>query len=273
MFSAGADLKAINAGQAATRSAPAAAASPASSTASAASRSSSPSTGWRRPADARSCSPSDLVVATTRSAFGLAEVKRNLIAGAGGLFRLPRAIGQAAAMEAILTGEPIPAQRAYDLGLGLATGRARRRPSTRRSGSPTRSSPTPRSRCWASRKVVLAAAYADDETLKQMTNDEFASRPRIGGHQGRARPRSSRSARPTGPGAERPTASAVESRRHRDQAGGDAGSLVEVLRVAITRERLALEHAGAALAGVRQRRPPATRRRSRARVRPACTKT
>ncbi|MGA1006661.1 MAG: enoyl-CoA hydratase-related protein, partial [Ilumatobacteraceae bacterium] len=40
----------------------------------------------------------DLVIATTRSAFGLAEVKRNLIAGAGGLFRLPRAIGQAAAM-------------------------------------------------------------------------------------------------------------------------------------------------------------------------------
>ncbi len=51
----------------------------------------------------------DLVVATTRSSFGLAEVKRNLIAGAGGLFRLPQAIGQAAAMEAILTGEPIPA--------------------------------------------------------------------------------------------------------------------------------------------------------------------
>ena len=32
---------------------------------------------------------SDMVVATTRSSFGLAEVKRNLIAGAGGLFRLP----------------------------------------------------------------------------------------------------------------------------------------------------------------------------------------
>ena len=60
---------------------------------------------------------SDLVVATTRSAFGLAEVKRNLVAGAGGLFRLPRAIGRAAAMEAILTGEPIPAERAYQLGL------------------------------------------------------------------------------------------------------------------------------------------------------------
>ena len=51
---------------------------------------------------------SDLVVATNRSAFGLAEVKRNLVPGAGGLFRLPRAIGRAAAMEAILTGDPIP---------------------------------------------------------------------------------------------------------------------------------------------------------------------
>ena len=28
---------------------------------------------------------------------------------------------------------------------------------------------------WESRKVVLASAYADDETLKQMTNDEFAA--------------------------------------------------------------------------------------------------
>ncbi|MFN8025455.1 MAG: enoyl-CoA hydratase-related protein [Acidimicrobiia bacterium] len=59
----------------------------------------------------------DIVVASTRASFGLAEVTRNLIAAAGGLFRLPRAIGQAAAMDAILTGEPIPATRAYELGL------------------------------------------------------------------------------------------------------------------------------------------------------------
>ena len=59
----------------------------------------------------------DMVVATTRSAFGLAEVMRNLIAGAGGLFRLPRAIGQANAMEVILTGQPLSAERAYELGL------------------------------------------------------------------------------------------------------------------------------------------------------------
>src|SRR2546423_10110066 len=38
----------------------------------------------------------DVVVATTRSSFGLAEVRRNLIAAAGGLVRLPRAIGGAA---------------------------------------------------------------------------------------------------------------------------------------------------------------------------------
>ncbi len=116
---------------------------------------------------------SDLVVATTRSAFGLAEVKRNLIAGAGGLFRLPRAIGQAAAMEAILTGEPIPAQRAYELGLvsrlvapGEAVDEAFRLADQIIANAPLA--------VWASRKVVLASAYADDEALKRMTNEEFA---------------------------------------------------------------------------------------------------
>ncbi len=115
----------------------------------------------------------DLVVATTRSAFGLAEVKRNLIAGAGGLFRLPRAVGRAVAMDAILTGEPIPAQRAYDLGLvsrlvepGGATDEALRLADQITTNAPLA--------VRASRKVVLASAYADDETLKQMTDDVFA---------------------------------------------------------------------------------------------------
>jgi enoyl-CoA hydratase len=115
----------------------------------------------------------DMIVATTRSAFGLAEVKRNLIAGAGGLFRLPRAIGQAAAMEAILTGEPIPAERAYSLGLvsrlvepGEALDEARRLADQITACAPLA--------VWASRKVVLAAAYENDETLKSMTNELFA---------------------------------------------------------------------------------------------------
>jgi enoyl-CoA hydratase len=115
----------------------------------------------------------DLVVATTRSAFGLAEVKRNLIAGAGGLFRLPRAIGQAAAMEAILTGEPIPAGRAYELGLisrlvepGEVLAEAQRLAAQITACAPLA--------VWASRKVVLAAAYEDDETLKELTRRQFA---------------------------------------------------------------------------------------------------
>jgi enoyl-CoA hydratase len=115
----------------------------------------------------------DLVVATTRSAFGLAEVKRNLIAGAGGLFRLPRAIGQAAAMEAILTGEPIPAERAYNLGLvtRLVAPGAALDEALALAGKIAEAAPLA---VWASRRVVLAAAWADDETLKRMTNEEFA---------------------------------------------------------------------------------------------------
>jgi enoyl-CoA hydratase len=115
----------------------------------------------------------DLVVATTRSSFGLAEVKRNLIAGAGGLFRLPRAIGRAAAMEAILTGEPLSAQRAYDLGLvnrlvepGQAVEEATRLAEQICAVAPLA--------VRASRKIVLASAYEDDETLKKMTVDGFA---------------------------------------------------------------------------------------------------
>jgi enoyl-CoA hydratase len=59
----------------------------------------------------------DLVVATARSSFALAEVKWNVLAGAGGLFRLPWAIGRATAMDMILTGAPIDATRAHQLGL------------------------------------------------------------------------------------------------------------------------------------------------------------
>ena len=115
----------------------------------------------------------DLVVATTRSAFGLAEVKRNLIAGAGGLFRLPRAIGRSAAMEMILTGEPLSAQRAYDLGLVnrlVEPGEAFDAAVTL-ANQVTAAAPLA---VYASRKVVLAAAYEDDDTLKRMTNEEFA---------------------------------------------------------------------------------------------------
>jgi enoyl-CoA hydratase len=116
----------------------------------------------------------DLVVASNRSSFGLAEVKRNLIAGAGGLFRLPRAIGRSAALEIILTGEPLAAQRAYELGLvnhvvapDQVMPKALEIAERICAAAPLA--------VWASRKVVLASAYEDDETLINMTNAEFGA--------------------------------------------------------------------------------------------------
>ena len=59
---------------------------------------------------------SDLVVAAESALFGQPEVKRGLYAGAGGAFRLPRALPKARAMEMLLTGDPIDAHAAYLLG-------------------------------------------------------------------------------------------------------------------------------------------------------------
>jgi crotonobetainyl-CoA hydratase len=59
----------------------------------------------------------DLAVAADTASFGLPEVKRGILAGAGGAFRLGRQIPPKIAMEAILTGEPISASKALELGL------------------------------------------------------------------------------------------------------------------------------------------------------------
>jgi len=59
----------------------------------------------------------DLVVASEASKLGVPEVKRALVAGAGAAFLLTRRIPQAIALELLLTGDPITARRAADLGL------------------------------------------------------------------------------------------------------------------------------------------------------------
>ncbi|MDP1820693.1 MAG: crotonase/enoyl-CoA hydratase family protein [Acidimicrobiales bacterium] len=59
----------------------------------------------------------DLVVASGTATFGIPEVKRSLVAGAGGLFRLGRKIPLNIAMELALTGDPIDAARAHHFGL------------------------------------------------------------------------------------------------------------------------------------------------------------
>ncbi|MEJ7894172.1 MAG: crotonase/enoyl-CoA hydratase family protein [Solirubrobacteraceae bacterium] len=59
----------------------------------------------------------DLIVAGRDARFGIPEVKRGLVAAAGGLFRLPQRIPYHLAMELALTGDPIGAERAADVGI------------------------------------------------------------------------------------------------------------------------------------------------------------
>lgn len=58
-----------------------------------------------------------LRVAATGAKLGQPEVKLGIIAGYGGSQRLPRLIGRGLALEMLLTGEPVDAQRAYEMGL------------------------------------------------------------------------------------------------------------------------------------------------------------
>ena len=59
----------------------------------------------------------DLIVASKGTRLGIPEVKRSLVAAGGGLLRLPRVLPRNVAMELALTGDPIAAERAYELGM------------------------------------------------------------------------------------------------------------------------------------------------------------
>ncbi len=59
----------------------------------------------------------DIIVAADHVELGLPEPRRGLIAGAMGVHRLPRHIPYHVAMGHLLTGRPLSAARAYDLGL------------------------------------------------------------------------------------------------------------------------------------------------------------
>jgi enoyl-CoA hydratase len=59
----------------------------------------------------------DLLVAARGAKLGIPEAKRSLVAAAGALLRLPRRMPYHLAMEMALTGEPILAERAYEVGL------------------------------------------------------------------------------------------------------------------------------------------------------------
>ncbi|GAA5016609.1 crotonase/enoyl-CoA hydratase family protein [Streptomyces siamensis] len=59
----------------------------------------------------------DLIVAAEDAKFGLPEVRRGLVAAAGGVIRLPKRIPYHLAMELLLTGRPVSGDRAGRLGL------------------------------------------------------------------------------------------------------------------------------------------------------------
>jgi enoyl-CoA hydratase len=59
----------------------------------------------------------DMIVANVDARFGIPEVKRGMVAAGGGVVQLPRLLPRTLAMELALTGDPIGARRAFELGL------------------------------------------------------------------------------------------------------------------------------------------------------------
>ena len=116
----------------------------------------------------------DMIVAANESVFGLPEVKRSLVAGAGGLFRLPRALGMATAMEIILTGDPIPAQRAYELGMvNQVVPRAQVMDAACKLAE--RIVANAPIAVWASRQVAAQALHSSDEQMWQASGEAFGT--------------------------------------------------------------------------------------------------
>jgi enoyl-CoA hydratase len=73
--------------------------------------------GWALAGGCELALAADLIVAARGAKFGLPEVKRGLVAAAGGLLRLPKILPYQLAMQVALTGEPLTAEAAHAHGL------------------------------------------------------------------------------------------------------------------------------------------------------------
>jgi enoyl-CoA hydratase len=116
----------------------------------------------------------DLIVASTSATFGIPEVKRCLVAAGGALFRLPRKLPFNLAMEMTLTGDPIDAERAHHFGLvnqlcepGQAVSKARELAARIEANAPIA--------VRESRRVVLAATTEDEDTGWRLSGQAMAA--------------------------------------------------------------------------------------------------
>jgi len=128
----------------------------------------------------------DMIVASEDAAFGLPEVTRGMIAAAGGLYRLPRALPRAVALELIATGERLTADRAAALGLvNRVVPKERTLPtSLELAGAIVRNAPLA---VWESLVIARQAIDLDDDALgklsaegqtRLMQSEDFREGPR-----------------------------------------------------------------------------------------------
>lgn len=103
----------------------------------------------------------DLAIADEDARFGLPEVSRGLAAGAGGLVRLPQRIPRVVALEIAMTGVPISAARAYELGLVNRIAPAGTAPEAARAMAATIAANAPLA-VRESRGLMLRAVHADE---------------------------------------------------------------------------------------------------------------
>jgi enoyl-CoA hydratase len=114
----------------------------------------------------------DLIVASAGAVFGLPEVKRGLIAGAGGLIRLPQRVPLGLALQLALTGEALSAGEARDAGLVTAVHPAAELLERALDLAEVIAQNAPLA-LQKSREVILSSIGVSEEAAWQQTDDAF----------------------------------------------------------------------------------------------------
>jgi enoyl-CoA hydratase len=111
----------------------------------------------------------DLIVAARGARLGIPEVKRSLVAAGGALLRMPRTMPRNVAMELALTGEPIGAERGYELGLVNRLSEEGEALAEALSLAQTIAANGPLALAATKRVMVESADWSDDEFFERQT--------------------------------------------------------------------------------------------------------